>query len=190
VGELRLTPKQEKFCNKYLECGNASEAYRFAYDCSKMKDSTINRKAVELLANGKITASVSGMQAEQKAKSDITKEYILKKLQAIADSKITDYVYFDGSEIKFYDFSLLSEKQIEAIESIKHGRYGIEIRLHGKSWTIERICKMLGFDAPLKNEHTGKDGSDLFPAMDLSKLSIKELKLYHQLQEKASAKNT
>ncbi|MFR4024933.1 MAG: terminase small subunit [Alistipes indistinctus] len=23
-----LTIKQEKFCNKYLECGNASEAYR------------------------------------------------------------------------------------------------------------------------------------------------------------------
>jgi phage terminase small subunit len=27
----KLTIKQEKFCNKYLECGNASEAYRYAY---------------------------------------------------------------------------------------------------------------------------------------------------------------
>ncbi len=187
--ELKLTPKQEKFCNKYLECGNASEAFRFAYNCSKMKDSTINERSSRLLDEYKISTRVAELQAEQKAKSDITKEYILKKLQAIADSKITDYVYFNGSEIQFYDFSLLSEKQIEAIESIKHGRYGIEIRLHGKSWSIERICKMLGFDAPVKNEHTGKDGSDLFPAMDLSKLSIQELKLYHQLQEKASAKN-
>lgn len=30
-----LTPKQEKFCQLYIELGNASEAYRQSYDCSK-----------------------------------------------------------------------------------------------------------------------------------------------------------
>ena len=30
-----LTPKQEKFCQKYIEMGNASEAYRQAYNASK-----------------------------------------------------------------------------------------------------------------------------------------------------------
>ena len=32
-----LTPKQEKFCQLYIELGNASEAYRQSYDCSKMQ---------------------------------------------------------------------------------------------------------------------------------------------------------
>ena len=41
-----LTIKQENFCNYYLECGNASEAYRRAYSCSNMKGDTINRKAL------------------------------------------------------------------------------------------------------------------------------------------------
>ena len=47
-----LTPKQEKFCLIYLETGNASEAYRQVYNTSKMKKTTIGRKAFELLENG------------------------------------------------------------------------------------------------------------------------------------------
>lgn len=31
------------------------------------------------------------------------------------------------------------------IESIKHGKYGLEIKLHGIDWSIEKICKHLGF---------------------------------------------
>ena len=51
-----LTIKQENFCNYYIESGNASDAYRRAYSCEKMKDETVNRKAIELLNNGMITA--------------------------------------------------------------------------------------------------------------------------------------
>lgn len=47
---MDLTLKQEKFCNYYLECGNASEAYRRAYSCDKMKSEIINIKACELLS--------------------------------------------------------------------------------------------------------------------------------------------
>ena len=27
-----LTPKQAKFCREYIKCGNATEAYKKAYD--------------------------------------------------------------------------------------------------------------------------------------------------------------
>lgn len=62
----KLSIKQEKFCNYYLECGNASEAYRRAYSCSNMKDESINRKAIELLNNGKITARVKSFKKNKK----------------------------------------------------------------------------------------------------------------------------
>ena len=42
---MKLSVKQENFCNFYLESGNASEAYRRAYNCLKMKPETINSKA-------------------------------------------------------------------------------------------------------------------------------------------------
>lgn len=143
-----LTIKQEKFIHAYLETGNASEAYRRAYSCSKMKDATINRKAAELLRNGKITARVEEIQRELKKKSDIKKEAILEELACIAFSDIRDYVKFDGTNISFKKFEELTDRQARAIESIKKTRHGIELKLHGKSWTIERICKMLGFDKP------------------------------------------
>jgi phage terminase small subunit len=79
----KLTPKQETFCNAYVETGNGSEAYRRAFDAGAMKPETVNRKAVELLNNGKITARVEVLQAELKSKSDITKERVLNELAKI-----------------------------------------------------------------------------------------------------------
>ena len=50
-----LTQKQEKFVQEYiLNGGNASAAYRAAYNCSKWKDNVINVKASELLKNGNV----------------------------------------------------------------------------------------------------------------------------------------
>ena len=57
-----LTIKQETFCQKYIETGNASEAYRQAYDAGGMKPETINRKACELLGDGKIAARVAELR--------------------------------------------------------------------------------------------------------------------------------
>lgn len=145
----KLTQKQELFCNYYVECGaNASEAYRRAYDVSKMKDESINVNASKLRANTKVAQRIKALQAELKETSDISKQRILQELEAILDAKITDYLDFDGTSIKFKNFKNLSEKQIRAIEGVKNGTNGIEIKLYGKSWTIERICKMLGYDAP------------------------------------------
>jgi len=144
-----LTPKQELFCNVYLETGNASEAYRRAYNCSMMKPETINVKAIELLQNGKIAVRLAEMQKELKKASDITKERVLTELSAIAFADIRDYVKFDGTTLTFKSFDELTGSQAKVIESIKKKKDGsIELRFHGKSWSLERICKILGFDSP------------------------------------------
>ena len=159
----KLSIKQENFCNYYLECGNASEAYRRAYSCSNMKDESINRKAVELLSNGKITARVRELQEEQKNKSDITKEKILDELSSIAFSSIAD---MHNSWIKRAEFDKLTSKQKSAIKCIStkilKKNIGtsddpeivdveyVKIELHDKLKAIERISKMLGWDAPEK----------------------------------------
>ena len=57
-----LTPKQENFCQTYLESGCATTAYKSAYDAENMKNTTIHRKAKELLDNGKITARLTELR--------------------------------------------------------------------------------------------------------------------------------
>lgn len=54
-----LTIKQEKFVLEYLKDGNASRAYREAYDSKNMKSETINRKAKELTDHPKISAKIA-----------------------------------------------------------------------------------------------------------------------------------
>lgn len=153
--KTKLTIKQEAFCNKYIELGNATEAYLASYDAENMSIKTRTRKAHELFKNKNVSARIKELQDEVKADSDITKDRIIEELSAILEAKITDYLEFDGVSISFKPFDELTERQVKAIESIKHGKHGIELKLHGKSWTIERICKMLGFDTPDKLELSG-----------------------------------
>tara|TARA_R110000796_G_scaffold9078_3_gene31210 strand:- start:10531 stop:10956 length:426 start_codon:yes stop_codon:yes gene_type:complete len=76
-----LTEKQERFCLKKHETGNASAAYRFAYDAEKMKEATINVKACELLKNGKVTARLKQLQDAVVAKHNVTVESLMTELE-------------------------------------------------------------------------------------------------------------
>jgi len=177
----KLTVKQENFCNNYIETGNASEAYRIAYNCAKMKPVTVKVKASELLNNGNITVTIERIQKALREKSEISKEKVLEELRAIAFSDIRDYLNFNGKRIQFKSFKALTDSQAKAIENLKTGKGGVEMKLHGKSWTIERICKMLGYDSPTKSEITGKDGKGIFPKLDLSKLTDAESVMWNKL---------
>lgn len=55
----KLTPKQDRFVTEYLATGNASEAYRRAYDVSRMLDTTIGRNAHALIKDAKIAAEIT-----------------------------------------------------------------------------------------------------------------------------------
>lgn len=39
----------------------------------------------------------------------------------------------------------------------------VKVKLYDKQKSLDSICRMLGFDAPVKQEITGKDGSELIP---------------------------
>ena len=76
-----LTPKQENFCLAYLETGNASEAYRRAYDAKNMTAGTINVKASELLANDKIAVRLSELREPILKRHAITVDDLLAELE-------------------------------------------------------------------------------------------------------------
>ncbi len=84
-----LTPKQERFCQLYIEKSNASEAYREAYDVRpSTKAESVNRSAAELLTNPKITSRVEALRAELRKRHEITMDYLVEKLRPIIDGDI------------------------------------------------------------------------------------------------------
>lgn len=81
----RLTQKQENFCAAYIETGNASEAYRKAYNADGMKPETVNRKAKELLDNGKITARLEELRKPVAESAQITLAQHLSTLEELRE---------------------------------------------------------------------------------------------------------
>ena len=76
-----LTLKQDKAVRKYVECGNMSEAYRYAYNSENMKPETINRKAKFLFDQGKIRARVEMLQAEHRERHNVTVDSLTVELE-------------------------------------------------------------------------------------------------------------
>lgn len=76
-----LTPKQEAFCQRYLESGNASEAYRQCYSAEKAKPETINRSAKELLDNPKIAARLTELRGAAQAAHGVTVASLIAELE-------------------------------------------------------------------------------------------------------------
>ena len=91
----KLTEKQEAFCRAYIECGNASEAYRTAYDAENMKGGTINKKSSELMANGHIAARLEELRAPIIQKHNITVDSLIAELEEISDDEDIPLVLFD-----------------------------------------------------------------------------------------------
>lgn len=80
MGE-KLTPKQEAFALKYVECSNASEAYRHAYDVREdtaPKNIWVN--ACKTLSHAKVAQRVYELQEEAKERTLVTVESLTKEL--------------------------------------------------------------------------------------------------------------
>lgn len=86
---MSLTQKQEKFCQAYIETGNASEAYRTAYAADKMKPEAIHVKASELLSNGKVTVRVAELKADVRARHDVTVDSLIRELEEARQAALT-----------------------------------------------------------------------------------------------------
>lgn len=186
-GKTKLTIKQEKFCLKYLECGNASEAYRYAYRCGKSTDKLVWESSSKLLNSPKVATRVKELQQATQQQSEITKERILNEFAKVGFSSVA---HLHNTWIDRKAFEELTEDQKAAIKSIATRTRKIrvddepveveevKIELYDKLRALDSICKMLGYEAPTKHEiSTG--------IMDLSRLSDAELDVYYSLIQKA-----
>ena len=99
----KLTIKQESFCYKYIENGgNASAAYRHAYDAQNMKEETVTNNAYKLLQDNDVATMVDELKAEIKEEHKVTKESLaimvlifkgLKVDKENCQKALTDEVY-------------------------------------------------------------------------------------------------
>ena len=79
-----LTEKQEKFVQEYLtNGGNATQAYKSAYNCENMQFDTINNRAYELCKHSGIKARIQAHRQSIKDKFEYTVEDSFKQLDEL-----------------------------------------------------------------------------------------------------------
>jgi len=76
-----LTPRQQRFVERYLVTLNASQAYREAYRCSEV---VANRNGPRLLVNAGVQAAIQAAMAERSARTQITVDAVLQRFWLIA----------------------------------------------------------------------------------------------------------
>ncbi len=173
---LKLTPKQEAFCLAYMEAGSPSEAYRRAYDASRMKHTVIQVKAAEVLRHPAVAARVKELQVEQERRMherfELTRERICAEYAKIAYANMLDYVTVQEDGTAYVDLSRLTREQAAAISEITVDEYTegrgdqarpvkrTKLKLHPKLGALDSAAKVIGIYVN-KNEHTGKDGAPL-----------------------------
>jgi hypothetical protein len=86
-----LTPKQEQFAkNIALEGMSYSDAYRSAYDTSRMSDKTVNEKASLLQGQDKIRARIKELRDEVATPKIITAQKRKEWLTEVINDKDVD----------------------------------------------------------------------------------------------------
>jgi len=145
-----LTIKQQSFVDKYMELGNASEAYRQAYSTGNMNADSIKKRAYELMNHDKVSATIQALRGDLAEKASITKESLIDELKSITRgykelfdltmSMPTEFMTEDGEAV---DNTLMAEK-IKLLQGFVNGATTVA--------AIKQMSKMMGFDSAEKVE--------------------------------------
>lgn len=117
----KLTPKQEKFAQKYVELGNASDAYREAYDVGGCTPKSINEMACTALSNNiKIISRVDEIRKELAERNKVTVDSISKQLEDIIQLATTAQQYSPAvtgimGKAKLHGFLVEKQQQVGSV---------------------------------------------------------------------------
>lgn len=90
---MSLTVKQEIFVQRLIEGFSQRESYKFAYNCEKMSDKSIDVEASKLLANPKVSLRYEELKKELKQKMFYTVEKANEDLEWIKNKAKEDIEY-------------------------------------------------------------------------------------------------
>ena len=161
----KLSQKQEVFCISYAKHGNATRAYKEAYNAENMKPATIYVKACELLKNGKIEVRLKELNQMAVSDAVMTKQEALQLLSVKARIRITDVCDFkqeqvgndeEGNPVFQTVWTMKNAEDIDptvaaCIKSVTVTKTGPKIELYDANASAKLLADMLGWNAPVES---------------------------------------
>ena len=188
---MALTPKQERFCYEYLANGfNATKAATKAGYSEK----TARSIGQENLTKPDILTRIQKMKDNLAETAGISALMIAQEHIKIAFSSVA---HLHNTWVERKELDQLTEDQKACIQEVstkvmkvKSGLLGdftdveyVRIKTYDKQKSLDALNVMLGYNAPIKNEITGKDGKDLFAKLSDAELENKLSALTEKLNK-------
>jgi phage terminase small subunit len=167
-----LNKRQTVFVYEYIKSGNATAAYKIAYETQSDEVAAVNGS--KLLRNAKVKNEILSFKQAMKEKTTVTLERLTEELAKVAFANIQDYLT-DDHQIK--DFTQIKRSKAAAISSIKTTvtegetwrKVTKEFKLHSKLDAIDKLLRIVG------GYVTAADIIDRFTQEQMEELSQKLL---------------
>ena len=187
----KLTDLQKKFIKEYLiDLNITAAALRAGYS-----EKTAYSIGQETFNKPHIQAAIQKEMDKRARRTEITADKVLEEYAKLGFSDVTDYLQVvterilvghdketgepisDISQfVLMKDTANIPKSKLAAISEIKQAKDGsISFKLHDKKGALDSIAKHLGMFAE-RVELTGKYGGPIQTAVDLSGLTIEELR--------------
>jgi len=178
--EAKLTAKEERFCYQYVLHLNATKACILA----GYKENSARVTGCRLLTKANIQERIKYLKDNLAETAEISALRVLKEHEKIA---FADAGQLRNGWMSLKEFEALTPEQKAIIQEVttKETKYGAEVKvkLFDKQRSLDAINAMLGFDAPIRTELTGKDGKDLFAGMTDDELDARIAELERKLEK-------
>lgn len=100
-----LTAKQEQFVKSIIDGMSQADAYRSAYDTSRMTDKTVHEKASRLMSDDKVRARLQTLRDQMMTPSVMSAqerlEYLTRVVKGVETEEVTEYE--DGEMVKLHN---------------------------------------------------------------------------------------
>ena len=163
-----LTPKQEIFCRWFAETGNATEAYRQAYDCQSSTPESVNVMASRLAKKVKIRLRVNELLEERSKALKDERALYKEAMRDILGSDVSDLFYEDREtgQMKVRSPLQLPLHTRRAIKKVTVNKGRISYEFADKIAAGKALADLEGWDKPNEqNVNIKYDG--IIPINDL-----------------------
>jgi len=139
-----LTLRQEALCVEFVRCadGNASAAYRKAYNAGNMKPASVKRQAFRLINKPRVAARIADLRAIAVRKAELSIDHALEEL---CNSAFVDPIALFDAEGDLRKMKDIPEHARRAIASIVVQQDGkVRVKLCDKLVALEKLMRFLG----------------------------------------------
>lgn len=178
----KLTPLQRKFVLELIKPGTSQrQAYLTAGGKAKTESAQDNSASI-MLSNSKVSAFHKSLINTIASDVIMTKQEALERLSKTARATIHDICTFkltqvgedaDGNPVMQTVWEMKNTEEIDpviaaSIKSVTFTKTGPKIEMYDANGSIKILSDLQGWNAPRKQEITGKDGSALAIKADVS----------------------